>query len=316
MNNSLSSFQANIHCGTIAIVGRPNVGKSTLLNALVGEKISITCNKPQTTRHRILGIVNQGPVQMIFVDTPGFQRTYHSHLTQQMNQTITESLQAVDVIVWVLEGLELTEEDKALTQTFPPQVPVIALINKVDQLKDKNQLLPYLDSLSKNYSFLKAIVPSSALKHWALDELTKVITPYLPLGEPVYPNDWFTDQSQRALVVEQIREKVFRFTGDEIPYGTAVVIEQWKETPRTVHIDAAILTTEPRHKAILIGKKGSRLKEIGQLARKDIEHLIGQPVMLRLWVKAKEGWENKPQVLKDIQKDLVSMAPPHLQIKK
>jgi GTP-binding protein Era len=295
-------------CGFLAIVGKPNVGKSTLINRLVGEKISITCDKPQTTRHRILGIVNRDHIQAIFVDTPGFQKTYKNHLTQQMNQTVTESLQSVDVVLWILDGQELTAEDESLAACLPPKVPTIAVINKVDQVKNRDELLPHILALSQKFPFLQAIVPISALKSWSLDELFRVIEPLVPMAPHIYPSDWFTDQSQRALVMEIIREKIFRLTGDEIPYGTAVLIEQWKQATHTIHIDAVILTTETRHKAILIGKQGQKLKEIGQSARFDIEKLLDTKVMLRLWVKAKEGWENKPQTLKDINRELVSLS--------
>jgi GTP-binding protein Era len=285
--------------GFIAIVGRPNVGKSTLLNALVGEKISITSNKPQTTRHRIVGIHTDDTAQWIFVDTPGFQLQYRNALNRTMNRTVTEALSGVDVVVFVVEALHYDERDETVVKLLPRDRPVILAVNKTDTVKEKLQLLPFIDRMAKVFPFAE-IVPVSATTHSQIPELLAAIRPHLPEGPPLYDEEDITDRSERFLAAEAVREKIFRLLGDEIPYSTTVVIEKFEEEGRLRRIHAAIIVDKESQKAIVIGKGGERLKAIGSEARRDMERLFGGKVYLELWVKVRSGWADDERAVKSL----------------
>lgn len=285
--------------GFIAIVGRPNVGKSTLLNALVGEKISITSNKPQTTRHRIVGIHTDDTAQWIFVDTPGFQLQYRNALNRTMNRTVTEALSGVDVVVFVVEALHYDERDETVVKLLPRDRPVILVVNKTDTVKEKRQLLPFIDRMAKVFPFAE-IVPVSATTHFQIPELLAAIRPHLPEGPPLYDKEDITDRSERFLAAEAVREKIFRLLGDEIPYSTTVVIEKFEEEGRLRRIHAAIIVDKESQKAIVIGKGGERLKAIGSEARRDMERLFGGKVYLELWVKVRSGWADDERAVKSL----------------
>jgi GTP-binding protein Era len=285
--------------GFIAIVGRPNVGKSTLLNALVGEKISITSNKPQTTRHRIVGIHTDETAQWIFVDTPGFQLQYRNALNRTMNRTVTEALSGVDVVVFVVEALHYDERDETVVKLLPRDRPVILAVNKTDTVKEKLQLLPFIDRMAKVFPFAE-IVPVSATTHFQIPELLAAIRPHLPEGPPLYDKEDITDRSERFLAAEAVREKIFRLLGDEIPYSTTVVIEKFEEEGRLRRIHAAIIVDMESQKAIVIGKGGERLKAIGSEARRDMERLFGGKVYLELWVKVRSGWADDERAVKSL----------------
>ena len=285
------------HAGYIAIVGRPNVGKSTLLNRLVGQKISITSRKPQTTRQRITGILTRKDAQLVFVDTPGFQTQQRSALTRVMNRSVTQSLQEVDVVIWVIEALKFNELDAALQKLLPVTVPVVLVINKVDRLDDKNLLLPFVKELSERRE-LNAIVPLSAQKGERLDELLKAVVPLLPEGPSLFGEDEITTSSERFLATELIREKLFRLLGEELPYATAVEIERFETHGELRRIYASIIVDKASQKAIVIGKGGEKLKVIATQARKDMEQLFGGKVYLEVWVKIKSGWADSAATLK------------------
>ena len=285
------------HAGYIAIVGRPNVGKSTLLNRLVGQKISITSRKPQTTRQRITGILTRKDAQLVFVDTPGFQTQHRSALTRVMNRSVTQSLQEVDVVIWVIEALKFNELDAALQKLLPVTVPVVLVINKVDRLDDKNLLLPFVKELSERRE-LNAIVPLSAQKGERLDELLKAVVPLLPEGPSLFGEEEITTSSERFLATEMIREKLFRLLGEELPYATAVEIERFETHGELRRIYASIIVDKASQKAIVIGKGGEKLKLIATQARKDMEQLFGGKVYLEVWVKIKSGWADSEATLK------------------
>jgi len=289
--------------GFVAIVGRPNVGKSTLLNALVGEHVSITSRKPQTTRHRVLGVLTQTadtqPVrQFIFVDTPGFQRKHKSLLTRRMNETVRAALAEVDAIVFVIDARGWTPEDEAVLELLPRgRGNVVLAINKADQLSDRGALLPLLASSAQRFPFA-ALVPVSAEKAWQLDDLLAEVGKLLPEGEPLFDADQFTDRSVRFLAAELIREKAFRLLGDELPYGLTVTIDRWDESEGRAVIAATLVVDRDPHKAIVIGAGGAKLREIGRLARIDIERLIGKPVFLETHVRVRRGWSDDAHALK------------------
>ena len=264
---------ATPRCGLVAIVGRPSVGKSTLLNALVGARISITSRKPQTTRHRIAGILTEGSVQFVFVDTPGFQTRHRGALNDRLNRTVRESLADVDVVVWVLDGARVTPEDDAVAALLPPGAPVVVAVNKVDALKDKRALLPRLAEIGAKRDFA-ALVPVSAEKGTQLSELKAEIAKLLPESPPLYPADDLTDRDERFLAAERVREKVFRLLGDEVPYATTVTIDNFEEEGRLRRIHATILVDKASQRAIVLGEGGARIKAIGTDARKDLERLF------------------------------------------
>ena len=288
--------------GTVAIIGRPNVGKSTLLNRLVGQKISITSRRPQTTRHRILGIVTRADAQFVFVDTPGIQSSHATALNRLMTRAVAESLQQVDAVTVVIEALRFGPDDKRVLAQLPRDTRVVLAVSKVDLVKDKTALLPFLQTLANAFPF-KAIVPLSAKTGRQIGELLDELRPLLPEGPPLYAEDDLTDRSERFLAAELLREKLFRLLGEELPYATAVEIERFQTEGEMRRISAAILVGKPGHKAIVIGKDGGKLKTIATQARQDMEKLFGGKVFLEVWVKVKPGWMDDPSALKRLGYD-------------
>ncbi len=280
---------ADFRCGYIAIVGRPNVGKSTLMNMLIGANVSITSRKAQTTRHRITGIQTRSDAQYIYVDTPGFQTRHNNALNKTLNRTVTTTLTAADVVLFVVEAGTFGEADQQVLALMPKSVPVILVINKADQVKDKAQLMPFAQKVAALHDFA-AIVPVSARQRFQLDRLEVEIRNHLPQNEAVFDEDDITDRSEKFLATEIIREKVFRFVGDELPYTSTVILEKFEQEGALRRIFAAILVERDMHKAMVIGNKGARLKEISSQARLDMEKLFGGPVYLEVWVKVKSGW--------------------------
>lgn len=285
--------------GYVAIVGRPNVGKSTLLNHLIGQKISITSRKAQTTRHRIHGILTDERAQYVFVDTPGFQTKHLNALNRGMNRVVTSSLRDVQVVVFVLEALRYDERDREVLKLLPENRPVVLVINKIDEVADKGQLFSFAERVSEDFKFVE-IVPVSAKQNVQLDELREALRRHLPEGGLIYGEDDVTDRSERFLAAEMLREKVFRFTGEELPYSTSVVIEQFKQEGKLRRIHAAILVDKEAHKAMLIGKKGEKLKEIATQARLDMEKLFDGKVYLEVFIKLRSGWADDERVLRSL----------------
>ncbi|QRM19743.1 GTPase Era [Dechloromonas sp. TW-R-39-2] len=288
-----------MHSGYIAIVGRPNVGKSTLLNRLVGEKISITSRKAQTTRHRVTGIVTNDDAQFVFVDTPGFQTKFSNALNRTMNRGVTQTLADVDVVLFVVEAGRFDDKDKAVIRLLPKDRPVILVINKTDQIKDRTELYPFVAMVSAEYDFA-AVVPVSAAKGRQTDDLLAAARKHLPNEGLMFPEDELTDKSERFLASEYIREKVFRLLGDELPYATAVEIEKFETEGNLRRIFAAIVVDREGHKAIVIGKGGESLKRIASEARQDMERLFDGKVYLEIWVKVKSGWNDDERLLKSL----------------
>lgn len=289
----------NFHTGYIAIIGRPNVGKSTLLNRLVGQNVSITSKKAQTTRHRINGILTDGRSQFIFVDTPGFQKQYMSRLNSVMNRTVTKSMCGVDVVVFVIEAIYFDQRDEQVLKLLPIDKPVILAINKVDRISDKSRLLPFLEKLSKEFSF-SAMIPVSAEHGIQIPELINTIRPYLPESPPLFGRDEITDRSERFIAAELIREKLFRLMWDEIPYSISVAIDQFTNESGLRKIYASIIVDRANQKAMIIGKNGEELKVIATQARKDMEKFFGGKVYLKVWVKVKRGWADDLRALKTL----------------
>jgi GTP-binding protein Era len=285
--------------GYIAIVGRPNVGKSTLLNHLIGQKISITSRKAQTTRHRIVGIRTDADAQYVFVDTPGFQMQHQNVLNRVMNRTVTQSLSDVDVALFVIEAMRFDARDEKVLALLPRNQPVVLVINKTDKVSDKSTLLPFIEKVSASFPFA-AIIPVSAKRDSQLPELVQEIRRHLQEGEPIYGEDEITDRSERFLAAEIVREKVFRLLGDEIPYSISVEIEKFETEGELRRVYAAIIVDRDSQKPILIGKKGEKLKEIGTQARKDMEELFGLKVYLEVWVKVKSGWADDERAVKSL----------------
>lgn len=290
---------ADFSTGYIAIIGRPNVGKSTLLNKLLQQKISITSRKAQTTRFRINGILTDQQTQFVFVDTPGFQTQYTNRLNTAMNRVVTQSIQDVNVILFVIEAMRFDQRDLAALKILPQNVPVILVVNKIDKLADKNRLLPFLNDMAKVFQFA-AMIPVSAVHKLQLPELLNTIRTYLPVNQPLYDKNEVTDRSERFIASEFIREKLFRLIGDEIPYSTSVVIDQFKLEGHLHKIYATILVEKSNQKAIIIGKKGEKLKQIASQARQDMELMFGGKVYLEVWVKVKSGWADDESVLRNL----------------
>ncbi len=287
-------------CGTVAIVGRPNVGKSTLLNHLVGQKLCITSRKPQTTRHVILGVKTTEAAQVIFVDTPGMHIGGKHMMNRRMNRAASSVLHDVDVVVWVVDKRIWTEEDqRVMDQLASVELPVILVVNKIDELQDKSLLLPTIAHYSQMRKFA-AIVPVSALQSISLDTLEQAIWPFLPESEFIYPEDQLTDKSERFFAAEIVREKIIRQLGEELPYQTAVEIEQFEEDGRLLRISALIVVEKEGQKKIVIGEAGERLKKIGQQARLDMEEMFGRKIMLKLWVKVRRGWADSERALNSL----------------
>lgn len=288
-----------IRSGYIAIVGRPNVGKSTLLNHLIGEKISIVSRKAQTTRHRITGILTEADAQFVFVDTPGFQTKFSNALNRAMNRGVTQTLNDVDLVLFVIEAGRYDAKDKAVVRLLPKDRPVILVINKTDLLKQRDALLPFLAEVSADFDYA-AVVPVSAAKGRQTQDLLKEARKYLPNEGLMFPEDDLTDKSERFLASEYIREKVFRLIGDELPYSIAVEIEKFEIEGNLRRIFAAIVVDRENHKAIVIGKGGESLKRIATEARQDMERLFDGKVYLEVWVKVKSGWNDDERLLKSL----------------
>ncbi|MFN4291648.1 MAG: GTPase Era [Permianibacter sp.] len=288
-------------CGYVAIVGRPNVGKSTLMNRLIGQKISITSRRPQTTRHRILGIHTEGDTQILFVDTPGLHKQEARAINRYMNRAAASSVADVDAIIWVVDGLTFNEDDELVLERLKDaEAPVLLFVNKVDTIHPKEQLLPHLAILGKKRDFAE-IVPGSAKSDRNVDTLLKVLSKYIPENEHIFGPEEVTDRSQRFLAAEFIREKLMRSLGAELPYATTVEIEQFKhDEAGRAEIHAVIFVERPGQKAIVIGEKGERIKQIGQDARLDMEKLFGCKVFLELWVKVKDGWADDERALRSL----------------
>ena len=292
--------QENKRCGYVALVGRPNVGKSTLLNHLLRQKISITSRKPQTTRHRILGILSDANSQCIFVDTPGLHMERSKALNKAMNDTVINTLRGVDTVLFVLERLIFNQEDElVLQQVRKCKVPVILVINKIDQIREKKRLLPHIKELVNKHKFDET-VPISALGGHNLERLEMLVKDGLPIGPFLFPEDQVTDRTSRFLAAEMIREKVIRQLGDELPYEATVEIERFKLDGAVIHVHGRILVDNPGQKRIMIGSNGDRLKRIGSAARTDMELAFGGKVMLNLWVKVKGGWADDERALQSL----------------
>ena len=288
--------------GQVAIVGRPNVGKSTLTNRLVGAKVSITSKKAQTTRHRIHGILTTDDAQLVFVDTPGFQRQHMNALNRVLNRNVTTAMSDVDVVVLVVEAGRWGPGEREIVAMFPAGTPVLLAINKIDRLADKAALLPFIEGIAKEVDFAE-IIPLSAEKGDGTAALIKSVSSRLPEGTPIYDADDFTDRSERFLAAELLREKLFRNLGEELPYGIAVEIEKFEIEGNLRRIYAAVVVDRAAHKPIVIGKAGERLKRMSTDARKEMESLFGGKVWLETWVKVKGGWADDERALKSLGYD-------------
>ena len=287
-------------CGFVALVGRPNVGKSTILNRLLGQKVSITSKRPQTTRHRILGIKTDSTAQIVFVDTPGLHLRQARAMNRYLNRAAVDSLHDVDVVVFVVEGTRWEEDDDWVLEKLKRlSCPIILAVNKIDRVVDKTDLLPHLQALSVKAEFAE-LIPICAKNGDHLQQLETAVRSRLPVSPPCYPENQVTDRSERFQAAELVREKLFRKLGEEIPYGLAVEIERFRTEKNTLRIYALIWVEKESHKAIVIGNKGSRLKQVGSEARADMERIFGQNVYLQLWVKVKEGWADDEQALRSL----------------
>lgn len=287
-------------CGYVAIVGRPNVGKSTLLNHILGQKLAITSRKPQTTRHTLLGIKTEGEVQTIYVDTPGLHKDAEKALNRFMNKSASQALRDVDVVLFVVDRTRWTEEDELVwNKVRHLECPVLLVVNKVDRMEDKKDMLPHLEWLAAQLPQAE-IVPVSALHGGNIERLEQLVAERLPESEHHYPDDQLTDRSSRFLAAELIREKVMRQLGAEVPYQVAVEIEQFKQEGKILHIHGLILVEREGQKKIIIGDGGARMKKIGQEARLDMQKLFGSKIMLNLWVKVKRGWSDDERALNSL----------------
>lgn len=303
MSASAEPTQPTLHCGFAALVGRPNVGKSTLLNALVGTKLSIVTRRPQTTRHRILGLVQRPDAQIAFLDTPGLHRQGRRALNKAMNRTAAAALADADVVVFVVEALAWNDEDAlALSRIARAGRPTVVAVNKADRVRPRERLLPYLAELAERHPFL-ALVPVSALKARGLDELLKRIAVELPLSPPLFERDALTDRGLAFRIAEAVREQLTVELNREVPYGIAVEIERLEEGDGQLRVDAAIWVEREGHKPIVIGAGGERLKRVGTRARRSLNALLGRRVHLRLWVKVRENWADNTRALKDLGLD-------------
>lgn len=287
-------------CGYIAVVGRPNVGKSTLINTLIGEKVSITSKKPQTTRNRVLGVVTNNNAQFVFVDTPGFQTKYGNALIRGMNRSVRSTLSDTDVVVMLIESNGWRADDEKVLQLLNKNAKnVILAINKTDLLKQRDSLLPLMAQSMQKFPFA-AIVPVSAEKSRQVDDLMNEIEKLLPENPPFYDPDIYTDKSPRFLAAEIIREKAFRLLGDELPYGIAVTVDKWQEDEKHAEIIATLIVEREAHKGIVIGAQGEKLREISRLARQDIADMLGKSTYLEVWVRVRKGWNDDARALKSL----------------
>lgn len=306
LKNAMStapSVPEGFRCGYVAVVGRPNVGKSTLINRLIGEKVSITSKKPQTTRDRVLGVVTKEDAQYVFVDTPGFQTKVGSQLIRRMNRQVRSTLNEVDAIVLVIESGGWRPADLEVVNLLPKDAKnVILALNKTDLLKGRDKLLPLMAESMQKFPFA-AIVPVSAEKGRQCDELLKEIKAFLPESVPFFDPDTYTDRSPRFLAAETIREKAFRLLGDELPYGCAVTIDRWKEEDEAAEIIATLIVERESHKPIVIGEGGAKLREISRLARADIAAMLGKRLHLEVWVRVRRGWSDDARALKSLGYD-------------
>ncbi len=287
-------------CGYVAVVGRPNVGKSTLVNHILGQKLAITSRKPQTTRHNMLGIKTEGAVQAVYVDTPGLHKGGQTALNRFMNRSALTALKDIDVAIFVVDRMRWTDEDEMVFERIQYLTcPLIIAVNKADRLEDKSQLLAHLEWLAGKLPNAQ-IVPVSALHGHNLETLQGLVSDFLPEGEHFFPEDQITDRSSRFLAAELVREKIMRQLGAELPYQITVEIEEFKQEGRILHIHALILVEREGQKKIIIGDKGERIKRIGQEARKDMETLFDSKIMLNLWVKVKSGWSDDERALRSL----------------
>lgn len=296
MNNTKEEFR----CGYVALIGRPNVGKSTLMNFVLGQKISITSHRPQTTRHRILGIKTTDTAQIVYVDTPGIHDNEKKAMNRYMNRTAGASFKDVDVIVLLVEAMKWTDEDELVIKRLQHvSTPVVLAVNKVDLIKKKDQLLPFIEKIKNKYDF-KDIIPLSAIKGDNISGFEKIISDYLPPSEAFYSEDQITDRSSRFMAAEIIREKLMRNLTQELPYNLTVEIENFAHDGKLLDIAAVIWVERDNQKAIIIGKGGSKLKDIGKKARIDMEKMFEQKVFLQLWVKVKSGWSDDERALNSL----------------
>lgn len=294
-------------CGFVAIMGRPNVGKSTLMNHILGQKISITSRRPQTTRHQVMGIKTDGDAQFIYVDTPGvhmLEKDRDKAINRFMNKAATQALRDVDCVVFIIDRTRWTAEDQEVLERLATvEAPVILAVNKVDRIDDKSTLLPWLDEVSGRREFA-AIVPVAAKHGTNVAELEAEVAKYLPESMHYFPDDQITDRSLRFMAAELVREKIMRQLGDELPYQMTVEIEEFREQGQVTHVSALILVERQGQKKILIGDRGERIKKIGSDARLELERVVGTKVMLNLWVKVKRGWSDDDRALKSLGYDL------------
>ena len=287
-------------CGFVTVVGRPNVGKSTLVNRIVGRKLSITSSRPQTTRHRILGVVTRDTSQVIFVDTPGIHRGRTRALNRYMNRVATRSLVGVDLVVLVVEASGWTpDDDHSLDAVAAEAVPAVLVLNKIDRIKSREAMLPVLADAARRHDFV-AMVPVCARTGENLEQLGSVVESYMPVAPPVFPQEQFTDRSEPFLVAEIVREKLIRRLGQELPHRLTVEIERFVEQRRRTLVNVLVWVERRQHKAIVIGKDGARLKDAGTAARLEISRLLDRPVHLEIWVKVREGWSDDERALQSL----------------
>lgn len=286
-------------CGFVAIVGRPNVGKSTLMNHLIGQKVSITSKKAQTTRHKINGIHTEANTQFVFVDTPGFQTFHQNALNQRLNQNVTETLNSVDIVLMLVEAMRFSDADKSVIALLPKNRPVFLVVNKLDKAKDKEALASFVEEVKSSFEFTGAEVVSA--KHsQRLGELLDLLRPHLPMSPLMYPEEMITDKSERFLATEIVREKLFRYLGEELPYAMNVEVESFLDEEKLKSIHIVVLVDKDSQKGILIGKGGEKLKKISTEARLEMETLFGMKVFLKVWVKVKSGWADDVRFLREL----------------
>jgi GTP-binding protein Era len=299
MNQVSDTSAGPFRAGFVAVVGRPNVGKSTLMNALIGSKISIVSRKAQTTRHRIHGVLTREHEQFVFVDTPGFQKRHGGAMNRMMNRVVTQALADVDVVVHVVEAGKWTDGDAQLLSLLPASERTILVVSKIDAVKNRDELFPFVGKIMAQHAY-GAVVPVSAVKAQQLDQLLAEIAARLPEGEPMFEEDTLTDRSMRFIAAELVREKIFRLVGDELPYGCTVVIEQWEETDTSARICACVVVERDSHRPILLGSGGQHMKRIATEARQDIAKLLDKNVHLEVYIKVRKGWSDRESALRDL----------------